>query len=83
MLDCWSRQTLQRPDARTFRIDGRDESRLLKWPRPPSRSTARLDFPHHDAGVDPGLDIPDLWASIADEDKPGALAALKALIPRH
>jgi len=36
-----------------------------------------------DPRVDPGYDIPELWWQIPDEDKPAALAALKALIPRH
>ena len=37
----------------------------------------------HDPHVDPGYDIPEIWWKIPDEDKPAALAALKALIPRH
>ena len=36
-----------------------------------------------DPRVDPGYDIPELWWQIPDEDKPAALAALKALIRRH
>ena len=57
-----------------------DERPVSKWPRARTRS----DIPENlDARVDPGFDIPELWSRIADEDKPAALAALKALIPRH
>lgn len=52
------------------------------WPR--SKVVRRPDIDiTHDARVDPGYDIPELWWKIPDEDKPAALAALKALIPRH
>jgi transcriptional regulator with XRE-family HTH domain len=40
-------------------------------------------YDSHDPRVDPGYDIPEIWWKISDEDKPAALAALKALIHRH
>jgi len=54
----------------------------------PDRPRARLHtltdpYEFHDPRVDPGYDIPEIWWKIPDEDRPAALAALKALIPRH
>ena len=46
-------------------------------------SMQRDPYEDHDPRVDPGYDIPELWWKISDEDKPAALAALKALIPRN
>ncbi|HEY1926512.1 MAG TPA: helix-turn-helix domain-containing protein [Caulobacteraceae bacterium] len=49
-----------------------------------ARLHTRVDpYETHDPRVDPGYDIPEIWWKIPDEDKPAALAALKALIPRH
>jgi transcriptional regulator with XRE-family HTH domain len=57
-----------------------DKGRAAKWPRVRTRTEIPENF---DARIDPGFDIPELWSRIADEDKPAALAALRALIPRH
>ena len=80
MLKLWGRLPGARPQDALSMDSSSSEGRTAKWPR----ERARTDLPDSlDVGIDPGFDIPELWSRIADEDKPAALAALKALIPRH
>lgn len=81
MSQLWARiPDPMRPSSHLSMDRSPDEGRAAKWPR----ARTRTDIPENfDARVDPGFDIPELWSRIADEDKPAALAALKALIPRH
>lgn len=81
MLEFWAR--VRDPERRHGLLssdDLRDAGPVAKWPRARTRADD-LDVP--DARVDPGFDIPEMWSRIADEHKAAALAALKALIPRH
>jgi transcriptional regulator with XRE-family HTH domain len=81
VLALW--RALPRPHADALRAAILEDSGIPRRKRGFGRSTPDAEFPHHDARVDPGFDIPELWSLIPDEDKPAALAALKALIPRH
>lgn len=55
-----------------------------KRARPFGRTNTPTDpYEIHNPRVDPGYDIPELWWRIPDEDKPAALAALRALITRN
>lgn len=80
MLDLWARVPHHDVGGGSSRALAPDEVHIARW----SRARRRADIPASlEVGVDPGFDIPELWSRIADEDKPAALAALKALIPRH
>ena len=80
MLELWSRAPDTGPRPRSFGDDAPDGSHTAKWTRAWTRTELSAN---PDPGVDPGFDIPELWSRIADEDKPAALAALKALVRRH
>ncbi|HEY2050459.1 MAG TPA: helix-turn-helix domain-containing protein [Caulobacteraceae bacterium] len=79
ILELW-KELSEPARGRLLRNDVPEEARNPRWSRARPRTDDLGDF---DARIDPGFDIPELWSRIADEHKPAALAALKALIRRH
>jgi transcriptional regulator with XRE-family HTH domain len=80
LMELWAAIPAGDRSAILSRIGVPDEPATPRWSRTRQRTDVHDEF---DARVDPGFDIPELWSRIADEHKPAALAALKALIPRH